>query len=127
MQVEFDRHSLKIDGARRLIRSGSLHYFRLPDPGLWADRLQKMKAAGLNAVDLYYPWNYHCEHPGEYDFEGIRDLDRLHDLIEEAGLWLIARPGPYICAEVDMGGLPAWLFRGRGVIPRCRSKFGFSY
>ncbi len=63
MQVEFDRHSLKIDGTRRLIRSGSLHYFRLPDPGLWADRLQKMKAAGLNAVDLYYPWNYHSEHP----------------------------------------------------------------
>lgn len=126
MHVEFDHYSLKLDGARRIVRAGSLHYFRLPDPRLWEDRIAKMKAAGLNAVDLYYPWNYHCEHPGEYDFTGIRDLERLHDLIEQAGMWLIARPGPYICAEIDMGGLPAWLLRAN-VIPRCRSELGFSY
>lgn len=127
MQVEFDHYSIKLDGVRRTVRAGSLHYFRLPDAGLWEDRIEKMKAAGLNAVDLYYPWNYHSEYPGAYDFTGIRDLGRLHDLIEQAGLWLIARPGPYICAEIDMGGLPAWLFGGAGVMPRCRSELGFSF
>jgi len=127
VQVEFDRYSLKLDGARILVRSGSLHYFRLPDASLWRDRIAKMKQAGLNAVDLYYPWNYHSELPGEYDFSGVRDLDRLHDLIEEAGMYLIARPGPYICAEIDMGGLPAWLISNGKVLSRCRSELGFAY
>ena len=94
MQVEFDRYSLTIDGERKLIRSGSLHYFRLPDPELWRDRIEQMRQAGLNAVDLYYPWNYHSEVPGEYSFSGFRDIDRLHQMIDEAGLYLIARPGP---------------------------------
>jgi hypothetical protein len=84
-----------------------------------------MRAAGLNAVDLYYPWNYHSEAPGEYDFSGLRDVDLLHDMIEELGLWLIARPGPYVCAEVDLGGLPAWLLREPSVVRRCRTPEGF--
>ncbi len=127
MQVDFDRYSLRVDGRRRLVRAGALPYFRLPSPDLWRDRLEKMVGAGLNAVDLYYPWNYHSEAPGEYDFTGFRDVDLLHDMIEEAGLWLIARPGPYICAEVDLGGLPAWLLRDPEVIRRCRTLSGFSY
>ena len=127
MQIEFDHYSLRVDGVRRLVRSGSLHYFRLPSPALWRDRLEKMRQAGLNAVDIYYPWNYHSAAPGDYDFAGLRDVDRLHDLIEEAGLWLIARPGPYICAEIDFGGLPAWLHNVPGVIPRCREATGFTY
>jgi hypothetical protein len=127
VRVEFDRHSLSIDGERRLIRAGSLHYFRLPAPDLWRDRITKMKAAGLNAVDLYYPWNYHSPSPGEYDFRGLRDVDVLHDMIEEAGLYLIARPGPYICAEIDLGGLPAWLLRDPSLVRRCRSGAGFVY
>ena len=107
MQVDFDRHSLRVDGVRKLVRAGSLHYFRLPAADLWRDRIAKMRDAGLNAVDVYYPWNYHSPRAGEYDFDSIRDVDLLHDMIEEAGLWLIARPGPYICAEIDGGGLPA--------------------
>ena len=127
MRVEFDRYSLSVEGTRRLVRAGALPYFRLPSPDLWRDRLEKMAAAGLNAVDLYYPWNYHSEASGEYDFTGFRDVDLLHDMIEEMGLWLIARPGPYICAEVDLGGLPAWLLRDPDVIRRCRTQAGFSY
>jgi hypothetical protein len=123
--VEFDRYGLRIRGARRLVRAGSLHYFRLPAPELWRDRLQKMRAAGLNAVDVYYPWNYHSEAPGEYDFSGLRDVDALHDMIEELGLWLIARPGPYVCAELDLGGLPAWLLEEPAVVRRCRTPAGF--
>ncbi|MEE9282073.1 MAG: beta-galactosidase [Myxococcota bacterium] len=127
MKVEFDRYSLLIDGRRRLIRSGSLHYFRLPAENLWRERLEQFRAAGLNTVDLYYPWNYHSRAPGEYDFSDIRDLDRVHDMIEEAGLYLIARPGPYICAEIDMGGLPAWLLRDPSMVLRCRRDGEFIY
>ncbi|MCZ6713505.1 MAG: beta-galactosidase, partial [Deltaproteobacteria bacterium] len=120
MRVELDRYSLRISGVRQLIRAGSLHYFRLPSPALWRDRLEKMRQAGLNAVELCYPWNYHSETRGDYDFTGIRDVDCLHDMIEEAGLYLIARPGPYIGANIDLGGLPAWMLRDASLVPRCR-------
>ena len=125
MRVEFDRHSLRVDGRRVIVRSGSLHYFRLPGRALWRDRIARMKDAGLNAVDVYYPWSYHAERPGEFDFAGLRDVEQLHDLIERAGLYLIARPGPYICAEIDFGGLPAWLLRDPAVTPRCRTREGY--
>ena len=127
MKVEFDRQSLLIDGQRRQVRSGSLQYFRLPGEGLWRDRLEKFRAAGLNAVEISYPWNYHSRAPGEYDFSDIRDVERLHDLIEREGFYLIARPGPYIGADIDMGGLPAWLLRERSTVPRCRSGGSFHY
>lgn len=127
MKVEFDRQSLLIDGQRRQVRSGSLQYFRLPGESLWRDRLEKFRAAGLNAVELSYPWNYHSRAPGEYDFTDIRDVERLHDLIEREGFYLIARPGPYIGADIDMGGLPAWLLRERSTVPRCRSEGRFHY
>ncbi len=127
MRVEFDRYSLCVEKRRVIVRAGSLHYFRLPARGLWRERIAQMKDAGLNAVDVYYPWNFHSERPGEYDFAELRDVDHLHDLIEEAGLWLIARPGPYICAEVDLGGLPAYLLRDPGLVLRCRKPGGFAY
>lgn len=120
MRVELDRYSLRISGVRKLIRAGSLHYFRLPSPALWRDRLEKMRQAGLNAVELCYPWNYHSETRGDYDFTDIRDVDRLHDMVEEVGLYLIARPGPYIGADIDLGGLPAWILRDPSLVPRCR-------
>ncbi|MFI5314755.1 MAG: beta-galactosidase [Myxococcota bacterium] len=127
MRVEFDRHSLRVDGRRVIVRAGSLHYFRLPARALWRDRVAQMRDAGLNAIDVYYPWNYHEERRGELDFAGLRDVDHLHDLIERAGLYLIARPGPYICAEIDFGGLPAWLLRDPAVVPRCRAHGEFLY
>src|SRR5512139_3315826 len=98
MNVTFDRKSLLIDGRRVFLRGGSFHYFRLPAPGLWRDRLLKIKRAGYNAVDLYFPWSYHSDAPGRYDFSGVRDVDYLLDLVEETGLYLIARPSPFINA-----------------------------
>ena len=68
-----------------------------------------MKAAGFNATSLYFDWDYHSPAPGVYDFTGVRDVDRLLDMAQEAGLYVIARPAPYINAEVDSGGLPGWL------------------
>ncbi|MEX2204851.1 MAG: beta-galactosidase [Myxococcota bacterium] len=127
MRVEFDRYSLRVDKQRVIVRAGTLSYFRLPARELWRERIVKMRDAGLNAIDVYYPWNFHSERAGEYDFAELRDVEHLHDLIEASGMWLIARPGPYICAELDLGGLPAYLLRDPQLVLRCRRPAGFAY
>ncbi|MGV9561436.1 beta-galactosidase [Streptomyces sp. NPDC003480] len=107
--VSLDGYSFLVDGKRTYLWSGEFHYFRLPSPDLWRDIFQKMKAAGFNATSLYFDWGYHSPKPGVYDFSGVRDVDRLLDMAQEAGLYVIARPAPYINAEVDSGGLPGWM------------------
>src|SRR3954454_24360978 len=107
--VTFDKYSVMLDGKRTFIWSGEFHYWRLPSPDLWRDVLQKMKAEGYNAVSVYFDWAYHSPAPGVYDFTGVRDVDRLLRTAEQVGIWVIARPGPYINAEVTGGGFPAWL------------------
>jgi beta-galactosidase GanA len=112
--VSYDHYSLMIDGARTYLWSGEFHYWRLPSPDLWRDVLQKMKAAGFNATSIYFDWGYHSPKPGVYDFTGIRDVDRLLDIASEVGIYVIARPGPYINAETDSGGFPGWLTTQKG-------------
>ncbi|MEV4347020.1 beta-galactosidase [Actinoplanes sp. NPDC049596] len=107
--VTYDKYSLMLDGKRTYIWSGEFSYWRLPSPGLWRDVLQKMKANGYNAVSLYFNWAYHSPEKGVYDFTGVRDVDLLLDIAEETGLYVIARPGPYINAETSGGGFPGWL------------------
>jgi beta-galactosidase GanA len=112
--VTFDHYSLMIDGKRTYIWSGELQYWRLPSPGLWKDVLQKMKSAGFNAVTMYFSWGYHSPRKGVYDFSGVRNVDLLLDIAQQVGLYVIARPGPYIEAESDSGGLPGWLTTIKG-------------
>src|SRR5215813_3406644 len=107
--VTWDKYSLQIDGKRLFVWSGEFHAFRLPSPDLWRDILQKMKANGYNAVSIYFDWAYHSPKSGVYDFSGVRDMDKLLDIANETGIYVIARPGPYINAEVDSGGFPGWL------------------
>ena len=107
--VTLDGYSFLVDGKRTYLWSGEFHYFRLPSQDLWRDIFQKMKAAGFNSTSLYFDWGYHSPKPGVYDFTGVRDVDKLLDMAQEAGLYVIARPAPYINAEVDSGGLPGWL------------------
>jgi beta-galactosidase GanA len=107
--VTYDSYSLMLDGRRILVQAAEFHYFRLPSPDLWRDILEKDKAAGFNAVSLYFDWAYHSPKPGVYDFTGVRDIDRLLRVAQDVGLWVIARPGPYINAEATGGGFPAWL------------------
>jgi beta-galactosidase GanA len=108
-RVMYDRYSLSIGNERVWLWSGEFHYYRLPNPELWREQLEKFKAIGFNAVSLYFSWAYHSPAPGVYDFTGIRDLDRLLQIAGEVGLYVIARPGPYINAELDSGGFPGWL------------------
>lgn len=107
--VAFDQYSMIIGGQRTFIWSGEMHAFRLPSPTLWRDVLEKMKATGLNTVSFYFDWGYHSPAPGVYDFTGVRDMDKLLTIADQVGLYVIARPGPYINAETDGGGFPAWL------------------
>ncbi|GAA4535747.1 beta-galactosidase [Amycolatopsis samaneae] len=107
--VGYDGYSFLLDGKRTYLWSGEFHYYRLPSVDLWRDALQKMKAAGFNATSLYFDWGYHSPREGIYDFTGVRDVDRLLDIAAEVGVYVIARPGPYINAEVDGGGFPTWL------------------
>jgi beta-galactosidase GanA len=108
-QVTFDPHSLMIDGSRLFVWSGEFHPFRLPSPSLWLDILQKMKASGYNAVCMYFNWSYHSPASGVYDFTGVRDMDLVMRMAADTGIYVLARPGPYINAEVNAGGFPGWL------------------
>ena len=99
-----------LDGRPFRILSGALHYFRV-HPDSWADRIEKARQMGLNTIETYVPWNAHSPRPGTFDTSGMLDLERFLREVADAGLYAIVRPGPYICAEWDNGGLPAWLFR----------------
>ena len=79
------------------LRSGSLHYFRVP-PAYWRDRIQRLKSLGLNSVTTYVPWNFHEEEEGKYTFSGQANVSSFLQLVQEEGLLVIFRPGPYICA-----------------------------
>ena len=103
-----------LDGEPFRILSGALHYFRV-HPDHWADRIEKARLMGLNTIETYVPWNAHSPRPGVFDTDGILDLPRFLRLVGEAGMHAIVRPGPFICAEWDNGGLPPWLFREPGV------------
>lgn len=107
-----------LDGKPFRILSGAIHYFRV-HPGCWRDRLQKLRACGFNTVETYIPWNLHEPKEGQYRFDGFADVERFVALADELGLKVILRPGPYICAEWDFGGLPAWLRRTPGMRVRC--------
>lgn len=105
-------------GSPHRIIAGSLHYFRI-HPEQWADRIARVAAMGCNTIDTYIPWNFHEKHRGRYWFEGPGDVERFLRLVRDEGLDAIVRPGPYICAEWDNGGLPAWLTSMPGLRLRC--------
>lgn len=127
MQITYDKNSLIIDGERVFIRSGAFHYFRTPGVDAALDRFRKMKAGGYNAVDIYFNWNFHSKAKGEYDFSGIKDVRKILEAAKSTGLFVIARPGPFINAEVNAGGLPFWLLKENNVIPRNRIGSEYHY
>uniref|UniRef100_A0A0K8R8L4 Putative beta-galactosidase n=1 Tax=Ixodes ricinus TaxID=34613 RepID=A0A0K8R8L4_IXORI len=108
--VDYENDRFLKDGEPFRYVSGSLHYFRVPK-AYWKDRMTKMKLAGLNALQTYVEWSGHEPEPGKYVFEDNYDLKTFLETAQEVGLLVIFRPGPYICAERDNGGLPYWLLR----------------
>ena len=106
--VTWDSHSFHIRGERLFIFSGEFQPFRLPVPGLWLDIFQKIKAMGFNGVSFYTYWGLQEGNHGEVVTDGIWGLKPFFDAAAEAGIYLIARPGPYINAETAAGGMP-WM------------------
>ena len=90
------------------ILSGAIHYFRI-QPDDWYHSLYNLKALGFNTVETYIPWNVHEPQKGQFCFEGILDLEKFLQIAQDLDLYVILRPSPYICAEWEFGGLPAWL------------------
>lgn len=110
-----------LNGNKINIYSGAMHYFRTL-PEYWEDRLAKIKLCGFNTVETYTCWNLHEPKKGEYNFDGMLDLERFIQIAQKVGLYVIVRPGPYICAEWDFGGLPAWLLADRNLRLRCNNE-----
>lgn len=114
------------DGEPIKLISGAVHYFRnLPET--WPDIFEKLRAMGCNCVETYCAWNMHEPKPGTFDFTGRLDIVRFIKEAEKAGLMVIVRPGPYICAEWEFGGLPWWIQREEGLEIRCRNEVYIRY
>ena len=105
-----------------VIVSGTIHYFRVKEE-YWYDRLLKLKECGFNCVETYTCWNLHEPKEGEFNFDGMLNIERFIEIATELGLYVILRPGPYICAEWDFGGLPAWLLKYENIELRCYNEF----
>ncbi|MFJ9575480.1 beta-galactosidase [Streptomyces sp. NPDC101191] len=113
-RLEIAEDGFRLDDHPFRIISGGLHYFRV-HPGHWADRLRKARLLGLNTVETYVPWNLHAPRPGVFRLDGGLDLPRFLELAAAEGLHVLLRPGPYICAEWEGGGLPSWLLTEEGI------------
>ncbi|MER5774209.1 beta-galactosidase family protein [Streptomyces sp. NPDC002039] len=117
--LRIDEDGFRLDGGPFRILSGGLHYFRV-HPDHWRDRLRKARLMGLNTVETYVPWNLHQPRPDEFRMEGGLDLPAFLDLAAAEGLYVLLRPGPYICAEWEGGGLPSWLLADPDIRLRSR-------
>ncbi|KAL2498401.1 Beta-galactosidase 5 [Abeliophyllum distichum] len=106
--VTYDNKAIIINGHRRILLSGSIHYPR-STPDMWEDLILKAKNGGLDVIDTYVFWNVHEPSPDNYNFEGRYDLVRFIKTVQKVGLYINLRIGPYVCAEWNFGGFPVWL------------------
>ncbi|MEV5674693.1 MULTISPECIES: glycoside hydrolase family 35 protein [unclassified Streptomyces] len=117
--LQIDDGGFRLDGEPFRLLSGGVHYFRV-HPAQWADRLHKARLMGLNTVETYVPWNLHQPRPDHFRMDGELDLPAFLDLAAAEGLHVLLRPGPYICAEWEGGGLPSWLLADPDIRLRTR-------
>ncbi len=106
--VTYSSSSYRINGVPAWLASGEMHYFKMAR-GDWRRRLLQLKLAGFNTVSVYMPWNFHEVTEGAWDFTGEKDVTYFLELAAEMGLYVVARPGPFICDEWQCGGVPSWL------------------
>lgn len=111
---EIGKGAFMLNGEPFVIKAAELHYPRIPKP-YWDQRIKMCKALGMNAVCLYVFWNAHEPQPDTFDFTGQNDLAEFVRLCKENDMYVILRPGPYVCAEWEMGGLPWWLLKKKNI------------
>ena len=113
-RICYDRRCIRIEGKDVFVFSAAFHYFRVAQP-LWADRFRKLKEGGFNCVETYIPWNWHERRmprsPQDESCLDMKELDDFLKMAEDFGLYVIVRPGPYICAEWSGGGFPQWIMQ----------------
>ena len=121
MKFTIEKNQFVKDGKPVKLISGAVHYFRnMPDT--WEDIFLKMKAMGCNCVETYCAWNMHEKKPGEYDFTGNLNIAKFIETAQKCDLMVIVRPGPYICAEWEFGGLPWWIQCDENMEIRCSNE-----
>lgn len=111
---EIGDRAFLLNGEPFVIKAAELHYPRIPKP-YWEQRIKMCKAMGMNTICLYIFWNYHEPEEGKFDFSGQKDIAAFCRLGQENGMYIIVRPGPYVCAEWEMGGLPWWLLKKKNI------------
>ncbi len=116
--LTFEKDKFLKNGKEHRVLSGAMHYFRIPRE-YWHDRLEKLRQCGFNTVETYVCWNLHEPEEGVFDFTGNLDLGAYIDEAKSVGLDVYLRPGPYICAEWEFGGLPYWLHNYPRMSLRC--------
>lgn len=125
-RVRIESGTFNIDGKEVQLICGEMHYPRIPHE-YWRDRLKRARAMGLNTVSAYVFWNFHERQPGEFDFSGQADIAEFVRTAQEEGLYVILRPGPYVCAEWDFGGYPSWLLKEKEMTYRSKDPLFLSY
>lgn len=111
-----------LNGQPFIVKAAEVHYPRIPRP-YWEHRIKMCKALGMNAVCIYIFWNIHEQKEGQFDFTGNNDVAEFCRLAQKNGMYVIVRPGPYVCAEWEMGGLPWWLLKKKDVRLRERDPY----
>ena len=111
-----------LNGKPFVVKAAEIHYPRIPKP-YWEHRIKMCKALGMNTVCIYIFWNIHEQREGEFDFTGNNDVAEFCRLAQKNGMYVIVRPGPYVCAEWEMGGLPWWLLKKKDIRLRERDAY----
>ena len=111
---EAGKGTFLLNGDSMVVKAAEIHYPRIPEP-YWEQRIESCKALGMNTICLYVFWNLHEQEEGKFDFTGNKDIAKFCRLAQKHGMYVIVRPGPYVCAEWEMGGLPWWLLKKQDV------------
>ena len=121
-RFEVGKGTFLLDGKPFVVKAAEIHYPRIPEP-YWEHRIKMCKALGMNTICLYIFWNYHEATEGKFNFTGDHDIARFCRLAQKEGMYVIVRPGPYVCAEWEMGGLPWWLLKKKDINLRTKDPY----